>query len=130
MRKNLSVTAAVAFLALIVVLVPVAVAGSNPPTIREYQNDKGNKIISVRFDELFFVTGDKLNTFEQLQCYAGKINGKKQWVAMDYETISSKLLEALPSEACAGFTGPVRLFYTETSYVVGPDLTITGNPIT
>ena len=47
MRKNLSVTAAVAFLALIAVFVPVAVGGNgNLPTIREYQNEKGNKITS------------------------------------------------------------------------------------
>ena len=49
---------------------------------------------------------------------------------MDYETISSKLLEALPVDDCAGFTGPVRLLYSETGYIVGPDLTVTGHPIT
>ena len=128
MRKNLSVTAAVAFLALIAVLVPVALAGSNPPTIKQYQNERGNKITSIKFNTEFFVAGDKLNTLILLQCLAGKVEGKVQWWEMEFEAVSSKLIEAVPDPHCAGTTAPLRGWYSLTSNIVGPDLTVTANP--
>ena len=123
MRKYIGLAAVVL---LVAIIVPAAFAGSDPPTIREYQNEKGNKITSIKWNKVFFIAGDKLNTVLEFQCFAGKF-GKKQWASMDFEVISNKLVEALPSPDCAGYTGPVRALYTETSSVVGPDLTVTGN---
>jgi len=126
MRKFIGLAAVIL---LVAIIVPAAFAGSDPPTIRQYQNEKGNKITSIKIGKVFFIAGDKLNTVLEFQCFAGKFEGKKQWSSMDFEVISSKLVEALPSPDCAGNTGPVRAFYTETSSIVGPDLTVTGTPV-
>ena len=126
MRKYIGLAAVVL---LVAIIVPAAVAGNgNPPTIKRYQDENGNRVASVRFDEAVFITGDKLNTVFLLQCSAGKVEGKVQWWDMEFEAVSSKLIEAVPDPHCAGITAPVRGWYSLTSNIVGPDLTVTGNP--
>src|SRR3954447_19908479 len=112
MRQKFGVTAVVAGLAFIALVVPVALGGGTTPSIRSYQNQNIDTVRSAKAGEWIYILGDRLDVPYEFDCYGGKLSGHPAWWSFnDTMVISSKKVAFHVPPPCAGFSAPVRAYY-------------------